>query len=377
MKKTSTKIILSVVAALVLGYVLGIWISFPNLKGDNLKGDIGKASKFSQKATADEIKAAEERLQNDSNYYNSVMTTLSLVDERINIFANLVSMTTSVCEGVDGLQPVLAQVQGLQGMVSNAQGACNDALAAVSAISKGEEADYEQTLNNLSLAYAMVSRSSKVAKNVVKTFDHVIGSKPTDNSEMAFVRDEWVRFSATEAALQGDEIALDYWGNQNTLLTNDQTLNLLLEGKDFMGRRIIIRNGGKEEDQQCLNGEEHLFTLTAPISCAFLLNVSEQERMGSVSMLEDMEKLSGFRCPKSKILKDMERLTSSQEFSAAIANNLKRLNGIIIPEVQEIKAFERFIPILLSGDFRTLLGGGEWSLEPPSPKPPRWDSMPR
>ena len=356
MKKTSTKIILSVVVALVLGYVLGIWISFPNLKGDNLKGDIGKASKFSQKATADEIKAEEELLQNDTAYLHGVLATLNFADERINLFANLVSMTTSVCEGVDGLQPVLAQVQGLQGMVSNAQGACNDALAAVSAISKGEEADYEQTLNNLSLAYAMVSRSSKVAKNVVKTFDHVIGSKPIDNGEMAFVRDEWVRFSATEAALQGDEIALDYWGNQNTLLTNEQTLNLLLEGKDFMGGRIIIGNGGKEEDQQCLNDEQRLITLTAPISRVFLSNENQ---------------------PRSPILEDIERLSFSKELTIATINNVERLNGIIIPEVQEIKAFERFIPILLSGDFRTLLGGGEWSLEPPSPKPPRWDSMPR
>ena len=59
MKKTSTKIIISAVLALAVGYVLGIFINFPNLKGDNLKGDIGKASKFSQKSTSDEIRAAE------------------------------------------------------------------------------------------------------------------------------------------------------------------------------------------------------------------------------------------------------------------------------------------------------------------------------
>ena len=337
--RISIKIIISALLALLVGYVLGIFINFPNLKGDNLKGDIGKASKFSQKATSEEIKAAEERLQNDSNYYKGVVTTLSLVDERIDIFANLVSMTTSVCEGVQDMQPVLAQVQGMQGMVANAQSACNDALAAVSAIAKGEEADYEQTLNNVSLAYALVSRSSKVAKNVVKSFDQVIGSKPTDNSEMAFVRDEWVRFSATEAALQGDEIALDYWGNQNTLLTNDQTLNLLLEGKDFMGRQIIIRNGG-QEDQQCLNSEQHLITLTAPISCAFLLNGPAMLGIGKAPVLEDINKLS-----------------FSREVSISIANNLERLDERIIPEIKGINMSEFSISVVRNGDLMNLLDG--------------------
>ena len=338
--RISIKIIISAVLALLVGYVLGVFINFPNLKGDNLKGDIGKASKFSQKATSEEIKAAEERLQNDSNYYKGVVTTLSLVDERIDIFANLVSMTTSVCEGVQDMQPVLAQVQGMQGMVANAQSACNDALAAVSAIAKGEEADYEQTLNNVSLAYALVSRSSKVAKDVVKSFDQVIGSKPTDNSEMAFVRDEWVRFSATEAALQGDEIALDYWGNQNILLTNDQTLNLLLSGERFMGRQIIIRNGGKEEDQQCLNSEQRLITLTAPISCSFLLNGSERERMGMFP-----------------ILLDMEKLIAGQEFSLSIAKNAEQLDKRIIPEIEEINMSEFSISVVRNGDLMNLLDG--------------------
>ena len=358
--RISIKIIISALLALLVGYVLGIFINFPNLKGDNLKGDIGKASKFSQKATSDEIKAAEERLQNDSNYYKGVVTTLSLVDERIDIFANLVSMTTSVCEGVQDMQPVLAQVQGMQGMVANAQSACNDALAAVSAIAKGEEADYEQTLNNVSLAYALVSRSSKVAKNVVNSFDQVIGSKPTDNSEMAFVRDEWVRFSATEAALQGDEIALDYWGNQNTLLTNDQTLNLLLEGKDFMGRQIIIRNGG-QEDQQCLNSEQHLITLTAPISCSFLLNGPAMLGIGKAPVMEDINKLS-----------------FSREVSISIANNLERLDERIIPEIKEINMSEFSISVVRNGDLMNLLGGEmlNFVLEPPHPKPFP-DSMPR
>ena len=246
MKKTSTKIIFSAVVALVLGYVLGIWIGFPNLNGDNLKGDIGKASKFSQKSTSDEIKAAEERLQNDTAYFQGVLATLNFADERINLFANLVSMTSSVCEGVDGLQPVLAQVQGLQGMAANAQSACNDAVAAVSAISKGEEANYEQAMNDISLAYAMVSRTSKIAKNVVSTFDRTIGSKHNNSAnELAFVRDEWVRFAASEAFLQSDEIALDYWGNVNPLLANDVTLNML--------------NADAKQEFQLINAGESFF----------------------------------------------------------------------------------------------------------------------
>ena len=246
MIKPSVKIIISVVLALAVGYVLGIFINFPNLKGDNLKGDIGKASKFSQKATSDEIRAVEEQLQNDSVYLKGVLATLSLADERIELFSNLISMTTSACERVEGLRPVLAQVQGMQGMAANAQTACNEAVAAVTKISKGEEANYEQAMNDISLAYAMVSRASKTAKNVVNTFDRTIGSIHSElSNEIAFVRDEWVRFAASEAFLQSDEVALNYWGNVNPLLANDATLNML--------------NADAKQEFQLINAGESFF----------------------------------------------------------------------------------------------------------------------
>ena len=315
MIKTSVKIILSAVLALVLGYVLGIWISFPNLKGDSLKGDIGKASKFSQKATADEIKAEEELLQNDTAYLHGVLATLNFADERINLFANLVSMTTSVCEGVDGLQPVLAQVQGLQGMAANAQSACNDAVAAVSAISKGEEANYEQAMNDITLAYAMVSRSSKIAKNVVSTFDSSIGSKHNDSSNgLAFVRDEWVRFAASEALLQSDEVALDYWGSVSPMLADKEMLN-------SVKKELIIP----------ITNSDVLYA-TAPMSMGFL-NILDSRK----ALISFFPGLSGF--PNS------ERLISIFPGISGFPNSERMLNmtllSFISPQIKALSLTER------------------------------------
>ena len=57
-------IALFTVVALILGYVIGVFVGFPNVNSTLLSGDIGKANKHKQSTVNEKIKAVEEKLQN-------------------------------------------------------------------------------------------------------------------------------------------------------------------------------------------------------------------------------------------------------------------------------------------------------------------------
>lgn len=226
MNKSSTKVIVFSLCALIVGYVLGVVIPFAHLSQDVLRGDIEKASNNNQKFVNAEILTVEEKLQNDTNYLRGMVADLMLVNERINMFAQLVDITFDVCHDESALQGVSSKLAGMQTLASNAQQTSSEALTAVLKIANGEQVDFENALNQASLSYSMMIRESKYAKQIVDALGRAVSSKVQRSNEVAYVRDKWVHYCATESFLQGDEIAFDYWHQVKPLLSEKECLQV-------------------------------------------------------------------------------------------------------------------------------------------------------
>lgn len=215
------KNLLVAVASLIVGYVLGIVIAVPELDGNLLSGDIGKANRYSQQVVDPEIKALEEKLQNDETFLQGTVSTLIYMNARMEQFATLTDLTVDAAKDVEALKENVATLVGLKELAINAQTECGKAAEAVAAVSKGENANFENAMNRSTLAFLAVGKHIDAAKDFVEAADEVLASA-TQNRDalypLAVVRDEWGAFCALEALMNTDKAEMAYWSKAKSMV---------------------------------------------------------------------------------------------------------------------------------------------------------------
>lgn len=215
------KNLLVAVASLIVGYVLGIVIAVPELDGNLLSGDIGKANRYSQQVVDPEIKALEEKLQNDETFLQGTVSTLIYMNARMEQFATLTDLTVDAAKDVEALKENVATLVGLKELAINAQTECGKAAEAVAAVSKGENANFENAMNRSTLAFLAVGKHIDAAKEFVEATDEVLASA-TQNRDalypLAVVRDEWGAFCALEALVNVDKAEMAYWSKAKSMV---------------------------------------------------------------------------------------------------------------------------------------------------------------
>lgn len=215
------KNLLVAVASLIVGYVLGIVIAVPELDGNLLSGDIGKANRYSQQVVDPEIKALEEKLQNDETFLQGTVSTLIYMNARMEQFATLTDLTVDAAKDVEALKENVATLVGLKELAINAQTECGKAAEAVAAVSKGENANFENAMNRSTLAFLAVGKHIDAAKEFVEATDEVLASA-TQNRDalypLAVVRDEWGAFCALEALMNTDKAEMAYWSKAKSMV---------------------------------------------------------------------------------------------------------------------------------------------------------------
>lgn len=215
------KNLLVAVASLIVGYVLGIVIAVPELDGNLLSGDIGKANRYSQQVVDPEIKALEEKLQNDETFLQGTVSTLIYMNARMEQFATLTDLTVDAAKDVEALKENVATLVGLKELAINAQTECGKAAEAVAAVSKGENANFENAMNRSTLAFLAVGKHIDAAKDFVEATDEVLASA-TQNRDalypLAVVRDEWGAFCALEALMNTDKAEMAYWSKAKSMV---------------------------------------------------------------------------------------------------------------------------------------------------------------
>ena len=98
-----TKKVILIISALLIGYVLGILISFPEVDSSFLSGDIGKVAKY-KKTSNNEVTAFQERIESDSLFRRNTVACLVVANRQISQFERLVEMTDSIAGNIPAME---------------------------------------------------------------------------------------------------------------------------------------------------------------------------------------------------------------------------------------------------------------------------------
>ena len=222
MKKKSLIIILSsVVAVLLVGYVLSRYTSWP-LDLGKTEGDIGKAEKFSSEMDGEKITNMEELLQADSTYKDGIVAAYVVMQARASQFATLVELSNMAADGIDVLADVLKDMNKGSEMISNVNEqlalAGNDLEAALN----GEKCpDLAQNTINAALAYTTLQKQNTLANRFIEATDkYLADNKGSD--QLKLVRDQWVDYQKMTAALEDNAETVKELEDKGYLLSEEE-----------------------------------------------------------------------------------------------------------------------------------------------------------
>ena len=227
MKKKSLIIILcSVVAVLLVGYVLSRYTSWP-LDLGNTVGDIGRAEKFSRDMDGEKITNMEELLQADSTYKDGIVAAYVVMQARASQFATLVELSNLAANGIDALADVLKDMNKSSEMISNVNEQLAQAGNDLEAALNGEQRpDLAQNTINATLAYTTLQKHNTLANRFIEATDkYLAGNKGSD--QLKLVRDQWVDYQKMTAALEDNAETVKKLEDKGYLLSEEKAKAVL------------------------------------------------------------------------------------------------------------------------------------------------------
>lgn len=215
MKKSKT--LVTIVVTLVAGYLVGVFFGMPGVDSPLLSGDIGKVSKYS-KQVAEDAKAFQERLENDPEFCEATIGAVSVMDARINKFKDLTDSTQIVASNIPELKECMAEMAELNEFAVGAKFQADSTLASLAALldgKKGAAYQYEQMAQNAVIAYMMLDKQDDVVRDFVSQIDRYVANKSADEvKDLVNLRNKWVVFSATSAAINDSKSDFAYWSEK-------------------------------------------------------------------------------------------------------------------------------------------------------------------
>lgn len=331
--KTNVKIIVSAAVALLAGYFIGALAGFPSVDSNSGKGDISKVSKFRMTTVSPQMNALQEKIMNDPQELKKATLSLTCLTSRMTEFAGLVDIAVDAASGKPGLEKSLSVLQSMKSLSENAAQAGRDAIIVFEQITGGKGAKnasaYEQASQNLSIAYLMVDRQLKVAKDFVADLDAYLRSKPLDeNKKLALARDLWVDYCAGNAVISGDQGSLAYWNNQGNVLTPEQFAGAL-RSSEFANPSLLsaISFGTGVVAMQAVNNPS-LGVLSSTV-CSQLSSVAElcEDSIGFLPSEISNSVLANTIEPMASALQVLGSLPAEQVFYASTAMEMASLGS--------------------------------------------------
>ena len=223
-----TKKVLLIISTLLVGYVLGILISFPEVDSSFLSGDIGKAAKYNKSSNI-KVKMFQERIEGDSLFRQNTAASLVLSNYQFSLFKRLTEVTDSVAGNISALESCVRPILAMKEFAGAAKANADTTLAYFSALLKGEGAksgyDYEDLSQKMMISSIVLDRQYDAARNFVSVADSYLKQSTVKVEGLQELRDEWVLFCAYEAALNGRKYEMEYWKQQNVLSDNESLLD--------------------------------------------------------------------------------------------------------------------------------------------------------
>ena len=223
MKKKSMIILCSVVAICIIGLITSHYVDWP-VDLHKADGDIAKAAKFSREQMSDNLTNMEELLRTDSAFKDGIVAAQVVMQTRAVQFGTLVDLSNEAAGNIPAFAEVLKDMNANRELVDNVAISLAESAEKLNAALDGEECpDLAQSTINASLAYTTLQKQNNLANRFIETTDKDLETAQGDD-KLKLVRDQWLEYQQTTAALEDDKASAEALAKKGNLLSGEQAL---------------------------------------------------------------------------------------------------------------------------------------------------------
>ena len=239
MKKKSI-ILCSLVAICAIGLITSLYVDWP-VDFSKSDGDIAKAAKFSREEVSKDLSNMEELLKTDSAFKDGIVVAQVVMQTRTVQFGTLVNLSNEVAGNIPAFAEVLKEMNAKREMVDNVASSLAESADNLNAALSGEECpDLAQSSINASLAYMTLQKQNNLATRFIETTDKYLETAQGDD-KLKLVRDQWLEYQKTTAAIEGDKASAEALAKKSYLLSGEKAL-AAVENLDLNAKVALLQS---------------------------------------------------------------------------------------------------------------------------------------
>ena len=240
MKKKRIIILCSVAAIFVIGLITSFFVDWP-VDFNKADGDIAKAAKFSREEVSKDLSNMEELLKTDSAFKDGIVVAQVVMQTRTVQFGTLVNLSNEVAGNIPAFAEVLKDMNAQRELVDNVASSLAESADNLNAALSGEECpDLAQSSINASLAYMTLQKQNNLATRFIETTDKYLETAQGDD-KLKLVRDQWLEYQKTTAALDGDKASAEALAKKGNLLSGEKAL-AAVENLDLNAKVAVLQS---------------------------------------------------------------------------------------------------------------------------------------
>ena len=239
MKKKSI-ILCSLVAICAIGLITSLYVDWP-VDFSKSDGDIAKAAKFSREEVSKDLSNMEELLKTDSAFKDGIVVAQVVMQTRTVQFGTLVNLSNEVAGNIPAFAEVLKEMNAKREMVDNVASSLAESADNLNAALDGKECpDLAQSTINASLAYLTLQKQNNLATRFIETTDKYLETAQ-GNDKLKLVRDQWLEYQKTTAAIEGDKASAEALAKKSYLLSGEKAL-AAVENLDLNAKVAVLQS---------------------------------------------------------------------------------------------------------------------------------------
>ena len=239
MKKKSI-ILCSLVAICAIGLITSLYVDWP-VDFSKSDGDIAKAAKFSREEVSKDLSNMEELLKTDSAFKDGIVVAQVVMQTRTVQFGTLVNLSNEVAGNIPAFAEVLKDMNAQRELVDNVASSLAESADNLNAALDGKECpDLAQSTINASLAYMTLQKQNNLATRFIETTDKYLETAQGDD-KLKLVRDQWLEYQKTTAAIEGDKASAEALAKKSYLLSGEKAL-AAVENLDLNAKVALLQS---------------------------------------------------------------------------------------------------------------------------------------
>ena len=233
-------ILCSVVAICAIGFITSFFVDWP-VDFNKADGDIAKAAKFSREEVYKDLSNMEELLKTDSAFKDGIVVAQVVMQTRTLQFGTLVNLSNEVAGNIPAFAEVLKDMNAQRELVDNVASSLAESADNLNAALIGEECpDLAQSSINASLAYMTLQKQNNLATRFIETTDKYLETAQGDD-KLKLVRDQWLEYQKTTAAIEGDKASAEALAKKSYLLSGEKAL-AAVANFDIAERLVVLQS---------------------------------------------------------------------------------------------------------------------------------------